>query len=78
MDSTSCLTNLVSFYDKVTCLADEGQAVDTAYLDFREAFDTISHRILLEKLAAHVFDRCSLLSRKLGRWLRPESGGEWS
>ncbi|KAK4811130.1 hypothetical protein QYF61_019761 [Mycteria americana] len=34
----SCLTNLISFYDKVTCLADEGKAVDVVSLDFSKAF----------------------------------------
>ncbi|KAK4825741.1 hypothetical protein QYF61_002180 [Mycteria americana] len=52
----SCLTNLISFCDKVTCLVDEGKAVDVVYLDFRKAFGTISHSILLEKLAAHGLD----------------------
>ncbi|KAK4827462.1 hypothetical protein QYF61_018255 [Mycteria americana] len=51
----SCLTNLISFYDKVTCLVDEGKAVDV-YLDFSKAFDMVSHSILLEKLAAHGLD----------------------
>ncbi|KAK4808263.1 hypothetical protein QYF61_020753 [Mycteria americana] len=27
----SCLTNLISFYNKVTCLMDEGKAVDVAF-----------------------------------------------
>jgi len=30
------------------------------YLDFTKAFDTVSHRILLEKLAAHGLDGCTL------------------
>jgi len=29
----SCLTNLISFYDQVTRLVDEGKAVDVVYLD---------------------------------------------
>ena len=52
----SCLTNLISFYDKVTCLVDEGQAVDVVYLDFSKAFDTVTHNILVEKLAARGLD----------------------
>ncbi|GAB0179643.1 mitochondrial enolase superfamily member 1 [Grus japonensis] len=60
MKGRSCLTNLISFYDQVTHLVDKGKAVSVAYLDFSKAFDTISHSILLEKLAAHGLDGCML------------------
>ncbi|KAK4815707.1 hypothetical protein QYF61_006690 [Mycteria americana] len=51
----------------VTCLVDEGKAVDVVYLDFSKAFDTVSHSILLEKLAAHGLDGCTL--RWVKNWL---------
>jgi len=64
MKGRCCLTNLISFYDQVTCLVDEGKAVDVVYLDFSKAFDTIPLSILLEKLAAHGLDGCTL------RWIK--------
>ncbi|PKU45328.1 rna-directed dna polymerase from mobile element jockey-like [Limosa lapponica baueri] len=39
---------------------DRGNAVDVVYLDFGKAFDTIPHSILLEKLANHGIDKCTL------------------
>jgi len=56
----SCLTSLISFYDQLTCLVDEGKAVDVIYLDFSKAFDSVPHSILLEKRAAHGLDGCIL------------------
>ena len=64
MNGRPCLTNLISFYDKMTRLVDEGQAVDVVYLDFSKAFGTVPPNILMEKLAAHGLDGCTL------RWVK--------
>jgi len=53
MKGRSCLTSLISIYDKTMRLVDKGKSVDIVYPDFNKDFDTISHSILLEKLAAH-------------------------
>jgi len=56
----SCLSNLIPFYDQETHLVDEGKAIDVVYQDFSKAFNSVSHSILLEKLAAQGLDRYTL------------------
>ena len=63
----SCLTDLISFYDKMTHLVDEGKAIDVVGLDFSKVFDTVPHNILVEKLAAHGLNGRTLLWLK--HWL---------
>ena len=60
----------------MTGLVDEEKAVDIVYLDFNKAFDTVSHSILLQKLAGHGLDRYTLgWVRELAEGLGPDSGG---
>lgn len=60
MKGRSCLTNLISFYHKVTWLVDKGKAVDFVYPDFSKALDTVTHSILLGKLGIRCLGGCSL------------------
>lgn len=50
MKGKSCLTNLITFYNKITGSVDERRAVDVVYLNFSEAFDTVFCDILIDKL----------------------------
>jgi len=67
MKGRSCLTNLMCFSDQMTCLVDEGKAVDVIYLDFRKAFGTVPHSILLEKVDVHGLNGCML--HWIKKWL---------
>ena len=66
------LCNMISFYNRVTCLLDEGKAVDVVYLDFSKAFDTVSHSILLAKQAVRGLDDRTLCWVKTGWLARPK------
>ncbi|KAK4815701.1 hypothetical protein QYF61_006684 [Mycteria americana] len=72
----SCLTNLVSFYDKVTHLVDQGKPVDVVGLDFSKAFDAASHSILLDRMSSTQLGKSIIcwVSNWLTGW-RPVSSG---
>lgn len=55
---------------------EEGKAEDVINLGITEAFDTVFHSILPEKLAASDLD--SSLGKKLAGWLVSEDGRGWS
>lgn len=60
----SRLTDLISCYDKVTRLVDDGKAVDVVFLDFSEAFDPVPRSILRDKASG-----CEM-SRYWVRWVK--------
>lgn len=51
------ITNFILFYDWISCLVNEGKAASLAYPDLNKIFDTVSHSVLLRKLAAHGLNR---------------------
>jgi ribonuclease P/MRP protein subunit RPP40 len=63
MPGHSCATNLISFLDSLTKARDRGKAVDIIYLDFRKAFDKVTHQHLLRKLEAKG------VSREVTEWI---------
>jgi len=67
-----------TFYDQVTCLVDEGKAVDFVYPDFSEAFDTSPQHPPGETSCPWFGWVYSSLDKELTEWPSPQSGGEQS
>lgn len=72
----SCLTNLVTFYDKLTGAVDAGQVVDIIYLDFSKAFGVIPQSLLVEKVMRCGLDSDLCGGRGLTDRLHPDGAGE--
>lgn len=68
----SCRTDLISFYDKMICLGDEGN-VDVIYLDFSKLLDTIPQYSPGETGCSWLGQVCSLLREELAGWRGSES-----
>jgi len=64
MKGRSSLTNLIAFHNNVTCLVEDGKAVDAVYLDLSKAFDTVSPQ---HPPGETGFDECTLHWAKI--WL---------
>ena len=74
----SCLTNLKNSYDEVTGLVYKRRVVDIVSLHFSKAFDTVSCKILIEKLMKYGLDEQTV------RWIEnrlnncTQSGDQWN
>ena len=56
-DKWGTTTNLSSFDDEVTHLAEQGKSANVILLDFIKAFTTVSHSLLLDKLPSIELDK---------------------
>ena len=51
--ASSCLTNLIFFFEEITKWVDEVSPVDIIYLDFQKAFDKVPHQRQILKIKSH-------------------------
>ena len=66
----SYLTNLITFYDEMIGLVDRERTVNVVYLAFSKAFNTVSNKILIEKLLMYRLDEQKVrwTENWLNRW----------
>ena len=60
---TSCLSQLLCHFDRITSELENGKGVDVIYIDFAKAFDKVDHGITLRKL------KLLGIKGRLGRWI---------
>ena len=63
-EGRSCLSNLLTTLEDWTSILDDKDCVDVAYLDFSKAFDLVSHKHLILKLAKHG------INGQIGNWIK--------
>ena len=63
-EGRSCLSNLLTTLEDWTKILEEKDCVDVAYLDFRKAFDLVSHKHLLLKLQKYG------INGQVGNWIK--------
>ena len=51
----------MSFDEEVIHLDEQGKQTDVDFLDFRKAFDTVPHRIFLDRMSCTGLDRKTML-----------------
>ena len=69
MPQHSCTTQMVPFIDSLTCSLNEGTQSDVVYFDFRKAFDSVNHDLILSKLK-HNFHINGLLLKLIKSYLK--------
>jgi len=61
----------------MTGLVDEGRAMGIVCFDFSKAFDTVSRKILIEKLLIYGLDKQIVKWKwKLAEWVGPEGADQ--